>query len=96
MMNAAALLSAPLPAVVIDDDVWQQMVRYSPEQVFENERLQQLIYQAAKALTQARKCDIVVTFGYFCLPPDGSPDTPLWRDLQVTREPARITVSMAR
>ncbi|EFT9957602.1 hypothetical protein HU881_003299 [Salmonella enterica] len=95
-MNAAARLSAPLPAVVIDDDVWQQMVRYSPEQVFENERLQQLIYQAAKALTQARKCDSVVTFGYFCLPPDGSPDAPLWRDLQVMREPDRITVSMVR
>lgn len=42
------------------------------------------------------KCDSVVTFGYFCLPPDGSPDTPLWRDLQVMREPDRITVSMAR
>ncbi|HEC8062322.1 TPA: hypothetical protein R4B11_004548 [Salmonella enterica subsp. enterica serovar Potsdam] len=95
-MNAAVLLSAPLPAVVIDDDVWQQMVRYSPDQVFENERLQQLIYHAAKALTQARKCDCVVTIGYFCLPPDGSPDKPLWRDLQVTREPDRITVSMAR
>ncbi|EMI7380149.1 hypothetical protein V6973_004097 [Salmonella enterica] len=95
-MNAAALLSALLPAVVIDDDVWQQMVRYSPEQVFENERLQQLIYHAAKALTQARKCDSVVTFGYFCLPPDGCPETLLWRDLQVTREPDRITVSMAR
>ncbi|EKC7222376.1 hypothetical protein OP853_004928, partial [Salmonella enterica] len=50
MMNVNVLLSAPLPAVVIDDDVWQQMVRYSPDQVFENDRLQQLIYHAAKAL----------------------------------------------
>lgn len=95
-MNAAALLSAPLPAMVIDDDVWQQMVRYSPAPVCETERLQRLVYHAAKALTQARKCDSVVTFGYFCLPPDGSPDAPLWRDLQVTREPGRITVSMVR
>ncbi|EBR9314907.1 TPA: hypothetical protein ACWV7G_001566 [Salmonella enterica subsp. enterica serovar Muenchen] len=95
-MNAAALLTNPLPAVVIGDDVWQQMVRYSPAPVCETERLQRLVYHAAKALAQARKCDSVVTFGYFCLPPDGSPDTPLWRDLQVTREPDRITVSMAR
>ncbi|EBS3610755.1 TPA: hypothetical protein ACXZX6_001027 [Salmonella enterica] len=95
-MNATALLTKPLPAVVIDDDVWQQMVCYSPEPGCETERLQRLIYHVAKALTQARKCDSVVTFGYFCLPPDGNPDTPLWLDLQVMRKPDRITVSMAR
>ncbi|EBO5441163.1 hypothetical protein Q1B72_004401 [Salmonella enterica] len=95
-MNASAFLTDPLPAVVIGNDVWQQMVCYSPDPGCEMERLQRLIYHAAKALTEARKCDNTVTFGYFCLPPDGSPDTPLWRNLQVTRGVDRIMVSLVR
>ena len=85
-MDTRALLSSALPAVAIAEAVWAQMVHYPPAPDCENERLQRLIYHGFQALSQAPSGQAEVDFGYFCLPPDGDPNTPLWQSVRITRE----------
>lgn len=95
-MDLSALVSTALPAVVIDEPVWAQLVSYPLAPECENERLQRLIYHGLQALSSAnaRVCD--VTFGYFCLPPDGNPTTPLWQALRLLRQPGQVVISLDR
>ncbi|ECA1950206.1 hypothetical protein EJH27_01900 [Salmonella enterica subsp. enterica serovar Virchow] len=84
-MAMSAVVSRALPAVAIEEPVWQQMVSYLPAPDCENERLQRLIYHGFRALSSAPPGQAVVDFGYFCLPPDGDLAAPLWQCLRIKR-----------
>ncbi|EEJ1463982.1 hypothetical protein AHN10_005578 [Salmonella enterica subsp. enterica] len=86
MMDMSALLSSTPPAVAIEEPVWVQMVSYPSAPACENERLQRLIYHGFQALSQAPSGQTVVDFGYFCLPPDGDRNAPLWQNVRIKRE----------
>lgn len=97
-MDMSALLGSTPPAVAIEEPVWAQMVSYPPAPACENERLQRLIYHGFQALSQAPSGQVVVAFGYFCLPPDGDRNAPLWQNVCIKREPSdgRVTLTFDR
>lgn len=68
-------------AVTIDDDVWKQMVTYTPAPECETERLHRLIYHALKAAAASARSTL--SLGIFCLPGDGSITAPLWHQLRL-------------